>query len=56
MDATDHSVGDYGRTHGTGHNLVHGVVDEISCVPLVASGKAERSTTLEMTKEGVRSE
>ena len=28
MDAADHSVGDYGSTHGTGSHLVHGNVDE----------------------------
>ena len=27
MDAADHSVGDHGRTHGTGSNLVHGHVE-----------------------------
>ena len=27
MDAADYSVGDYGRTHGTGRNLVHGHVE-----------------------------
>ena len=27
MDAADHSVGDHGRTHGTGHNLVPGHVE-----------------------------
>ena len=28
VDATDHSVSDHGRTHGTGCHLVHGNVDE----------------------------
>ncbi len=28
MDAADHSVGDHGRTHGTGSHLVHGYVDK----------------------------
>ena len=28
VDAADHSVGDYGSTHSTGSNLVHGHVDE----------------------------
>ena len=28
MDAADYSVGDYGRTHGTGCHLVHGYVDK----------------------------
>ena len=28
VDAADHSVGDYGRTHGTGRHLVHGYVDK----------------------------
>ena len=27
VDAADHSVGDYGSTHGTGSNLVHGNVE-----------------------------
>ena len=27
MDAADYSVGDYGRTHGTGSHLVHGIVE-----------------------------
>ena len=27
VDAADYSVGDYGRTHGTGSNLVHGIVE-----------------------------
>ena len=27
MDAADYSVGDYGRTDGTGCNLVHGYVE-----------------------------
>ena len=27
VDAADHSVGDHGRTHGTGRNLVHGHVE-----------------------------
>ena len=26
VDAADHSVGNHGRTHGTGSNLVHGYV------------------------------
>jgi len=26
VDAADHSVGDYGSTHSTGSNLVHGYV------------------------------
>ena len=38
MDAADYSVGDYGRTHGIGSNLVHGDVER------------DLSTTLEMTK------
>ena len=28
MDAADYSVGDYGRTDGTGRNLVHGDVEK----------------------------
>ena len=28
VDAADHSVGDYSRTHSTGSNLVHGYVDK----------------------------
>ena len=28
MDAADHSVGNHGRTHGTGCHLVHGYVDK----------------------------
>ena len=28
VDAADHSVGNHGRTHGTGSNLVHGHVDK----------------------------
>ena len=27
VDAADHSVGDYGRTDGTGSHLVHGIVE-----------------------------
>jgi len=27
VDAADYSVGDYGSTHGTGSNLVHGHVE-----------------------------
>ena len=38
VDAADYSVGDYGRTDGTGRNLVHGDVER------------DLSTTLEMTK------
>ena len=30
VDAADYSVGNHGRTHGTGSNLVHGNVDDVS--------------------------
>ena len=42
VDAADHSVSDYGSTHSSGSNLMYWHVTLHSCVPSVASGKAER--------------
>ena len=47
MDAADHSIGNHGRTHGTGCHLVHGYVERSLDYARDDKGRG----ALEMTKE-----